>query len=126
MRGYFRAKIAQEDLIRSSSISYSIVRATQFFELIRAIADYSTERSTVRLPPALIQPVAAVDVAAAVCRVALGSPVNGTVELGGPQQFRLDELVRRHLAAFHDPREVISDPEGRYYGIHVSEQRAGS
>jgi uncharacterized protein YbjT (DUF2867 family) len=120
--GYFRAKIAQEDLIKSSSIAYSIVRATQFFEFITAIADYSTGGSTVRLPPALIQPMAAVDVAAAVCRVALSSPVNGTVELGGPEQFRLDELVRRHLAAFHDPREVISDPEGRYYGIHVSER----
>jgi uncharacterized protein YbjT (DUF2867 family) len=120
--GYFRAKIAQEDLIKSSSIAYSIVRATQFFEFIGAIADYSTGDSTVRLPPALIQPMAAVDVAAAVCRVALSSPVNGTVELGGPEQFRLDELVRRHLAAFHDRREVISDPEGRYYGIHVSER----
>jgi len=120
--GYFRAKVAQEDLIKSSSIPYSIVRATQFFEFIKAIADYSTEGSTVRLPPALIQPMAAIDVAASVCRVALGSPVNGTIELGGPEQFRLDELVRRHLTAFHDPREVISDPDGRYYGIHVSER----
>ncbi len=120
--GYFRAKIAQEDLIKSSSIPYSIVRATQFFEFIKDIADFSTEGNTVRLPPALIQPMAAEDVATAVCRVALGSPVNGTIEFGGPEQFRLDELVRRHLAAFHDPREVISDPHGRYYGIQVSER----
>src|SRR5438477_10934275 len=120
--GYFRAKIAQEDLIKSSSIPYSIVRATQFFEFIKGIADFSTEGNTVRLPPAFIQPMAAEDVATAVCRVALGSPVNGTIEIGGPEQFRLDELVLRHLAAFHDAREVISHPHGRYYGIQVSER----
>ena len=120
--GYFRAKIAQEELIKSSSIPYSIVRATQFFEFIKGIADFSTEGNTVRLPPALIQPMAAVDVAAAVCRVALGSPVNGTIEVGGPEQFRLDEIVRRNLVAFHDRREVISDPHGRYYGIQVSDR----
>ncbi len=120
--GYFRAKIAQEGLIKSSSIPHSIVRATQFFEFIKGIADFSTEGNTVRLPPALIQPMAAEDVATAVCRVALGSPVNGTIEIGGPEQFRLDELVRRHLAAFQDRRDVISDPDGRYYGIHVSER----
>src|SRR5689334_17985743 len=120
--GYFRAKIAQEDLIKSSSIPYSIVRATQFFEFINGIADFSTEGSTVRLPSVLIQPMAAEDVAAGVCRVALGSPVNGTIEIGGPEQFRLDEVVRRRLAAFGDSREVISDPQGRYYGIRVSER----
>jgi uncharacterized protein YbjT (DUF2867 family) len=120
--GYFRAKIAQENLIKSSSVPYSIVRATQFFEFIKGIADFSTEGTTVRLPPVLIQPMAAQDVASAVCRVALGSPVNGTIEIGGPEQFRLDELVRRDLAAFQDPREVISDPHGRYYGIQVSER----
>jgi len=120
--GYFRAKIAQEELIKSSSIPYSIVRATQFFEFIEGIAGFSTEGNTVRLPPVLIQPMAAEDVAAAVCRVALGSPVNGAIEIGGPEQFRLDELVRRRLAALHDPREVISDPRGRYYGIQVSER----
>jgi uncharacterized protein YbjT (DUF2867 family) len=120
--GYFRAKIAQEELIKSSSIPYSIVRATQFFEFIKAIADVSTEGNTVRLPSALIQPMAAVDVASAVCRVALGSPVNGTIEIGGPEQFRLDELVRRRLAAFGDGRDVISDPHGRYYGIEVGER----
>ena len=119
--GFFRAKMAQENLIKSSSVPYSIVRATQFFEFINAIADFSTEGNTVRLPPALIQPMAAEDVATAVCRVALGSPVNGTVEVGGPEKFRLDELVRRALVASKDPREVIADPQGRYYGIQVSE-----
>jgi uncharacterized protein YbjT (DUF2867 family) len=120
--GYFRAKQAQEKLIQSSSIPYSIVRATQFFEFIRGIADFSTDGNTVRIPPALIQPMAAEDVASAVCRVALGSPLNGPVEIAGPAQFRLDELVRRDLAARKDPREVISDPLGRYYGIAVSER----
>jgi uncharacterized protein YbjT (DUF2867 family) len=119
--GYFRAKIAQENLIKASSIPYSIVRATQFFEFIKGIADLSTEGNSVRLPPALIQPMAAEDVASAVCRVVLGSPLNGTVEIGGPEQFRLDELVRRALAARKDPREVFADPQARYYGIKVSE-----
>jgi uncharacterized protein YbjT (DUF2867 family) len=119
--GYFRAKQAQEKLIQSSSIPYSIVRATQFFEFIKGIADFSTDGNTVRLPTALIQPMAADDVASAVCRVALGSPLNGTVEVGGPEQFRLDELVRRGLAARNDPREVVADPEARYYGIKLSE-----
>jgi len=119
--GYFRAKIAQENLIKSSSIPYSIVRATQFFEFIKGIADLSTDGNTVRLPPALIQPMAAADVASAVCRVALGSPLNGTVEIGGPETFRLDELIRRALGARKDPREVVADPQARYYGIKVSE-----
>src|SRR3982751_5883888 len=91
--GYFRAKIAQENLIKGSSIPYSIVRATQFFEFVKGIADFSTDGNKVRLPSALIQPMAADDVASAVGRVALGSPLNGTVEVGGPEQFRLDELV---------------------------------
>ena len=101
---YFRAKIAHENLIKDSSVLYSIVRATQFFEFIKGIADLSTECNEIRLPPALIQPIAADDVAVAVCRVALGSPVNGTVEVGGPEQFRLDELIRRDLAARRDRR----------------------
>jgi uncharacterized protein YbjT (DUF2867 family) len=120
--GFFRAKFAQENLIKASSIPYSIVRATQFFEFVRKIADYSTEGNQVRLPPALIQPMAADDVASALVRIAASSPVNGTVEIGGPEQFRLDELIRRDLAAGKDPREVISDPHGRYYGIAVSER----
>jgi uncharacterized protein YbjT (DUF2867 family) len=120
--GYFRAKLAQEKLIKAPSIPYSIVRATQFFEFVKQIADYSTEGNKVRLPPALIQPMAADDVASALARIATNSPVNGAVEIGGPEQFRLDELVRRDLAAFQDPREVISDPHGQYYGIQVSER----
>jgi uncharacterized protein YbjT (DUF2867 family) len=120
--GYFRAKLAQENLIKASSIPYSIVRATQFFEFVKQIADYSTGGNDVRLPPALIQPMAADDVAGALSGIATDSPVNGAVEIGGPEQFRLDELVRRYLAAFQDPREVTSDARGRFYGIQVSER----
>jgi len=119
--GYFRAKVAQENLIKSSSIPYSIVRATQFFEFIKGIADISTDGDTIRLPSVLIQPMAAEDVASAVCGVALGPPLSDTVEAGGPEQFHLDELVRRALAALKDPRKVITDPHARYYGIKVSE-----
>jgi uncharacterized protein YbjT (DUF2867 family) len=120
--GFFRAKIAQENLIKTSSIPYSIVRATQFFEFVEKIADASTEDNQVRLPTALIQPIAADDVASALAGIATGSPVNGSVEIGGPEQFRLDELIRRDLAARKDPRKVISDPNARYYGIAVSER----
>jgi uncharacterized protein YbjT (DUF2867 family) len=120
--GYFRAKIAQERLIKESSIPYSIVHATQFFEFIRSIADAATDGNTVRLAPVLIQPMAAEDVASAVGRISVGSPVNGIVEVAGPQQFRLDELIRRDLSARHDPREVIADPHARYYGAELSER----
>jgi uncharacterized protein YbjT (DUF2867 family) len=120
--GYFRAKLVQENLIKACSIPYSIVRATQFFEFVKQITDYSTDGNQVRLPSALIQPMAADDVADALGRIATNSPVNGAVEIGGPEQFHLDELVRRYLAAFQDRREVISDPHGRYYGIQVSER----
>jgi uncharacterized protein YbjT (DUF2867 family) len=120
--GYFRAKIAQENLIKNSAIPHSIVRATQFFEFVKGIADFSTEGNKVRLPTALIQPMAADDVASAVGRVATGSPVNGTVEVGGPEKFRLDELVRQFLAARKDPREVVADPHARYYGVELSER----
>lgn len=120
--GYFRAKWAQENLIKTSSIPYSIVRATQFFEFVKAIGDFSTEGNKVRMPSALIQPMAADDVASAVARIAMNPPVNGTVEVGGPEKFRLDELVRRDLAARNDPREVVTDAHGRYYGIEVSER----
>ena len=119
--GYFRAKIAQEKLIKNSSIPYSIVRATQFFEFIKGIADFSTEGNTVRLPTALIQPMAADDVASGVCRVAVGSPLNGTVEIAGPEKFRLYELVRKFFEARKDSREVVADPQARYYGTPVSE-----
>jgi uncharacterized protein YbjT (DUF2867 family) len=119
--GYFRAKVAQEDLIKASSIPYSIVRATQFFEFIKGIADFSTDGKQVRLPSALIQPMSADDVASALAQVATGSPVNGTVEIGGPETFHLDELVRQALAIWKDPREVVADAHARYYGITVSE-----
>jgi uncharacterized protein YbjT (DUF2867 family) len=120
--GYFRAKIAQEDLIKASSIPYSIVRATQFFEFVNAIADYSTEGNKVRLPHVLFQPMAADDVASAVCELALGKPINGTVEIGGPGRSHLDEFVRKGLAATKDLREVIADPHARYYGIEMKER----
>jgi uncharacterized protein YbjT (DUF2867 family) len=120
--GYFRAKITQENLIKGSSIPYSIVRATQFFEFVKGIADFSTLGNTVRLPSVLIQPMAAGDVASAVGKVAMGAPVNGTVEVGGPEKFRLDELVRQGLAAWNDPREVVADPHASYYGVQVSER----
>ena len=120
--GFFRAKIAQENLIKASAIPYSIVRATQFFEFVKSIADLSTEGNKVRLPPVLIQPMAGGADGGALAGIAIGSPVNGTVEIGGPEQFRLDELVRRDLVARKDPREVISDPQARYYGIDVSER----
>jgi len=119
--GFFRAKMAQENLIKGSSIPYSIVRATQFFEFVKGIADFSTDSNKVRLPSALIQPMAADDVASAVGRIAMRPPVNGTVEVGGPERFRLDELARRYLVACKDPREVVADPHARYYGIEISE-----
>jgi len=120
--GYFRAKKAQENLIKGSSIPYSIVRATQFFEFVKGIADFSTHGIKVSLPPVLIQPMAADDVASAVVQAALGKPINGTVEIGGPHRFRLDELIRKGLAASNDPREVVADPHARYYGIEVKER----
>ena len=120
--GYFRAKIAQEKLITEGPIPYSIVHATQFFEFIMGIADGATDGDTVRLPPALFQPMAADDVAAAVGRVAAGAPVNGIVEVAGPEQFRLDELIRRRLAAIGDPREVVTDPNASYFGITPAER----
>ena len=120
--GFFRAKMAQENLIKGSSIPYTIIRATQFFEFVKGIADFSTDGNKVRLPSALIQPMAADDVASAVGRIATGSPVNGTVEVGGPEKFGLDELVRQFLAARKDPREVIADPHASYYGVELSER----
>src|SRR5215472_4190217 len=120
--GYFRAKVAQENLIKASSIPYSIVRATQFFEFVKAIADYSTEGNKVRLPHVLFQPMAADDVASAVSQVALGQPIHGTVEIGGPERSHLDEVIRKGLGASKDPREVVADPHGRYYGIEVKER----
>lgn len=120
--GFFRAKMAQENLIKRSSIPYTIIRATQFFEFVKGITDFSTEGNKVRLPKALIQPMAADDVATAVGRVATGAPVNGTVEVGGPEKFGLDELARQFLAARKDPREVVTDPNASYYGVRLSER----
>ena len=120
--GFFRAKIAQEKLIKESSIPYSIVQATQFFEFLKGLADISMIGGKVHLPPVLFQAMAADDVASGVARIAVGPPVNGTVEIGGPEQFRLDDLVRRRLAALNDPREVIADPNATYSGARVSER----
>jgi len=120
--GYMRAKIAQEKLIEGSSIPYSIVHATQFFEFIKSIADAATQGDTVRLAPVLIQPMAAEDVATAVAGVAVGAPLNDIVEVAGPEQFRLDEIVRRYLTARDDPRSVIADPHARYYGAELGER----
>lgn len=120
--GYFRAKIAQEKLIKDSPIPYTIIHATQFLEFLKGIADMSMVDGKVHLPPVLFQPMAADDVASAVGRVAVGPPVNGIVEIGGPEQFRLDELVRRRLATLKDPREVVADPKALYSGAKVSER----
>jgi uncharacterized protein YbjT (DUF2867 family) len=115
--GYFRAKIVQEKLIRESGRAYSIVQATQFFEFVQTIADFSTIDGQVHLPSALIQPMASDDVAAGVGHVTVGDPVNGIREIGGPQQFGLDHLVRKGLAAAGDIREVVTDERAPYYGV---------
>ena len=120
--GYFRAKIAQEKLIKESSIPYTIVHATQFFEFLKGLADISMVGDKVHLPHVLFQPMAADDVASAVERIAVGQPMNGTVEIGGPEQFHVDELVRRRLRTLNDPREVIADPQALYSGAKVSER----
>jgi len=121
--GYFRAKIAQEKLVKNSStILYTIVQATQFFEFLKGIADVSMQGDKVHLPPMPFQPMAGDDVASALARVAQEAPVNGTIEIGGPEPFRLDELIRRRLAELNDPREVITDPNARYSGAKVDER----
>jgi uncharacterized protein YbjT (DUF2867 family) len=120
--GYFRAKIAQEELIRTSSIPYTIVHATQFFEFLKGLADISVEGGKVHLPPVLFQPMAADDVASGLAKVAVGQSLNGIVEIAGPEQFRVDELVRRRLASLNDPREVIADPNASYGGAKISER----
>jgi uncharacterized protein YbjT (DUF2867 family) len=120
--GYFRAKIAQEKLIKESSIPYTIVQATQFFEFLKGLADISMVGDKVHLPPVLFQPMAADDVASGVARVAVGQPANGVIEIGGPEQFRVDELVRRRLVSLKDSREVIADPNALYSGAKLSEK----
>jgi len=119
---YLRAKNAQETLIKAGGIPYSIVHATQFFEFIKRIADEATVESIVRLPPVLIQPMAADDVAKAVATVAASAPVNGTVEIAGPQEFRFDDLIRQGLRARNDPREVVVDPHAQYFGAELDER----
>jgi uncharacterized protein YbjT (DUF2867 family) len=119
--GYFRAKLAQETLIAESPTPYSIVRATQFFEFVRKIADSATDNGTVRMPPVLFQPIAGDDVARAVAIVATGTPLNGMVEIAGPEQSRMDAFFRDALAAWGDPREVVTDPNARYYSAKAGE-----
>ncbi|MGA7994527.1 MAG: SDR family oxidoreductase [Bradyrhizobium sp.] len=120
--GYFRAKVAQEKLIKSSGIPYTIIRATQFLEFLGAIAASSADGNIVRLPPGLFQPIAADDVAANVAEVALAAPRNGIVEIAGPECAPFNEFVARYLKAVGDPREVVRDPEARYFGGRVEER----
>jgi len=120
--GYFRAKMAQENLIKGSPIPYTIVRATQFFEFVGAIAQSATEGQTVRLPPAMMQPIVSDDVAAALADIAVEQPLNGTIELAGPEPIRMDELVRRFLSANRDARKVTTDVHAGYFGTAVSDQ----
>jgi uncharacterized protein YbjT (DUF2867 family) len=117
-KGYFKAKAVQEQLIAESGIPYSIVHATQFYEFLKSIAALATVGDTVRLPPVRFQPLASEDVAKAVARTAVGAPVNGIVEVGGPETFRMDELIRQALEARNDPRKVVSDPNALYFGAY--------
>jgi uncharacterized protein YbjT (DUF2867 family) len=120
--GYMRAKLAQENLVKAGPVPYTIVRATQFFEFIGRIADSSTDGDTVRLSPALVQPESADDVASTLAEVAVGAPLNDTVELAGPEAFRLDELARRVLSASGDPRQVTADVHARYFGAELDDR----
>ena len=120
--GYMRAELAQENLIKASRIPYSIVRATQFYESCKDIAGFATEGNKVHLPHVLFQPMAADDVASCLYQVAMDPALNRTVDVGGPEQLRLDDFVRQALAAWKDPRAVVTDPHGRYYGIAVGER----
>jgi uncharacterized protein YbjT (DUF2867 family) len=120
--GYFRAKMAQENLIKASKIPYTIIRSTQFFEFVGGIAQSATDGQTVRLSPALVQPIVSDDVAAAVADIAVGDPLNGTIELAGPEPIRLDELVRRFLSAKRDARKVTTDVHALYFGIELNDK----
>lgn len=120
--GYFRAKLAQENLIRRSTIPYSILRATQFFEFVGGIVDTSTDGQVARLSPALFQPIASDDVAAALADVTLADPINGMIELAGPEQLSLDEFGRKYLAAIRDPRKVVADIHARYFGAELDDR----
>ena len=120
--GFFRAKMAQEDLIKASKFPYTIVRSTQFFEFVNGIAQSATDGQTVRLSPALVQPIVSDDVADALAEVTLGAPVNGTIEIAGPERLRLDELIRRFLSAKQDARQVVADVHARYFGLELNDQ----
>jgi uncharacterized protein YbjT (DUF2867 family) len=120
--GYLRAKVAQENLIKTSKIPFTIVRSTQFFEFVKGIAQAATEGQTVRLSPGLMQPIAADDVAAALTEVAVAEPVNGTIEVAGPEPIRMDEFVRRFLSATRDPRKVTADVHALYFGTELNDQ----
>lgn len=120
--GYFRAKLLQEDLVKESGIPYSIIRSTQFFEFMRGIAGSSMDSQVVRLSPALTQPIAADDVAETLAQTAVRPPVNGTVEVAGPEPYRLSDIVGRVLAEIHDERLVVADPEALYFGVHLEER----
>jgi uncharacterized protein YbjT (DUF2867 family) len=120
--GYFRAKLAQENLIKASGIAYTIVRATQFFEFVGSIADSGTEGDTVRLPPALMQPIASDDVAAILAEIAVGKPTGTTIDIAGPEPIRMDDLVRQYLIANRDSRHVITDPDAGYFGTPVTDE----
>ena len=120
--GYFRAKMAQENLIKASKVPYTILRSTQFFEFVSGIAQSATDGQTVRLSPAFVQPIVSDDVAAAVADIAVGEPFNGTVELAGPEPIRLDELVRRFLSANRDARKVTTDVHALYFGTELNDQ----
>jgi uncharacterized protein YbjT (DUF2867 family) len=120
--GYLRAKVAQEQLIRNSRVPHSILRATQFFEFARRIADEASDGNTVHIAPVLFQPIAAADVARAVADVALGVPLDGIVEVAGPRRYRFDEFIRLALAARGDPRVVVADPHARYFGTELDER----
>jgi uncharacterized protein YbjT (DUF2867 family) len=122
LSGYFRAKMAQENLIKASGIPFTIVHATQFFEFVKSITKSATGGSTIRLSSVLMQPMASDDVAAAVAEVALGQPVNGMIEIAGPDQIRQDELIRQYLSATGDARKVVTDAKAGYFGIAVNDQ----
>ncbi|MGZ4221534.1 MAG: SDR family oxidoreductase [Solirubrobacteraceae bacterium] len=120
--GYLRAKVAQEDLVKAGPVPYTIVRATQFFELIGRLAGWATDGNIVRVSPALVQPEAADDVAGTLADVAVGAALNDTIELAGPEAFPLDELVRRVLSASDDPRQVVADVHARYFGAELDDR----
>src|SRR5262249_54819994 len=120
--GYLRAKMAQENLIKASKVPFTIVRSTQFFEFVKGIAQSATEGQTVRLSPGMMQPIAADDVAAALNDVAIVEPVNGTIEIAGPEPIRMDEFVRRFLSATKDARKVTTDVHAQYFGAELDDQ----